>query len=100
MFKFDKVDTLVCFAVIVSILICGFMATSEPPQDLDFQTVTAYCNSYNPQTGWFTLVDQNGEEWVFEDNGQYAIDRPFTITYSGQDFELVSLSNNGQTVTF
>lgn len=72
----------------------------EQPKDSEIQSVTAYCDSYNPSTGWFTLIDENGEQWVFQDNGNYAIDREFTITYTGQEFELVSLSNNGQTTIF
>ena len=32
----------------------------EQPKDSDIQSVTAYCDSYNPSTGWFTLIDENG----------------------------------------
>lgn len=87
----------------IALALCVLVMVSElpePQQDSDFQTVTAYCDSYNPSTGWFTLIDENGEQWVFQDNGNYAIDRPFEITYIDRDFELISLSNNGQTETF
>ena len=99
-YTFFPVALLCIVILIVSLCSYGQYLSAEPVQDYDFHTVTAYCDSYNPETGWFTLVDTNGEEWVFQDNGFYAFDRPFEITYLDRDFELVSLSNNGQTETF
>lgn len=87
----------------LALALCVLVMVSElpePQQDIETVTITAYCDSYNAETGWFTLVDTNGEEWVFHDNGFYAFDRPFEITYLDRDFELISLSNNGQTETF
>lgn len=87
----------------LALALCVLVMVSElpePQQDIETVTITAYCDSYNAETGWFTLVDTNGEEWAFQDNGFYAFDRPFEITYLDRDFELVSLSNNGQTETF
>lgn len=88
---------------VLALALCVLVLISElpePQQDIETVTITAYCDSYNAETGWFTLIDENGEQWVFQDNGNYAIDREFTITYTGQEFELVSLSNNGQTTIF
>ena len=62
-------------------------------------TVTAYLACYNTNTGWFMLIAENGETWAFEDTADFRFDLPFEITYSN-DFSLVSLQNNGQTVTF
>jgi hypothetical protein len=88
---------------VLALALCVLVMVSElpePQQDIETVTITAYCDSYNAETGWFTLIDENGEQWVFQDTGNYAIDRPFEITYLDRDFELISLSNNGQTTIF
>ena len=86
----------------VIILLCSLLSCfpcAQSDKDTQLVTVTAYLDYYNVNTGWFMLIDENGETWAFEDTADFRFDLPFTITYSN-DFELVSLQNNGQTVTF
>ena len=101
-FKYTLLPTLFLCTVILLMSLCShgqIMSEIESARDFDFHSVTAYCDSYNPETGWMTLIDQNGEMWAVQDNGYYLIDKEFTLTY-GQDFELISLQNNGQTIIF
>ena len=88
---------------IAAILLCcallSYCPYMQSDKDTQLVTVTAYLDCYNVNTGWFMLIDENGETWAFEDTADFRFDLPFTITYSN-DFELVSLQNNGQTVTF
>ena len=90
---------------IITILLCCSLLSCFPytqsDKDMQLVTVTAYLDCYNTNTGWFMLIDKNGETWAFEDTdtADFRFDMPFTITYCN-DFSLVSLQNNGQTVTF
>jgi hypothetical protein len=67
-------------------------------ENLEYHTVSARLDSFNPEYQSGTLIDENGDMWAFC-NVENLTDGNYTITY-GKDFELISLECDGKFIDF
>lgn len=91
---------IVLFSLLSLCLIAGILIIQNHKAQLDIETVSAHPYSYNYADKTLMLQDSNGELWVFCGVPEPAKDTDYRITYCGDDYNLLSLTANGQEIPF